>query len=52
MIKKITLKNSVKIIDNKYVISEVGLLKYSFPGFKVVENETYDYFICEEGPIN
>ena len=41
-----------KIIDNKYVISEVGLLKHSFPGFKVVENETYDYFICEEGLIN
>ena len=41
-----------KIIDNKYVISEVGLLKHSFPGFKVVENETYDYFICDEGLIN
>lgn len=41
-----------KIIDNKYIISEVGLLKHSFPGFKVVENETYDYLICEHGLIN
>ena len=41
-----------KTIDTKYIISEVGLLKHSFPGFKVIENETYDYFICEEGLIN
>ena len=38
-----------KTIDTKYIISEVGLLKHSFPGFKVVENETYDYLICEKG---
>lgn len=38
-----------KTIDNKYIISEVGLLKHSFPGFKVIENETYDYLICEKG---
>ena len=38
-----------KTIDTKYIISEVGLLKHSFPGFKVIENETYDYIICENG---
>ena len=38
-----------KTIDTKYIISEVGLLKHSFPGFKVIENETYDYLICEKG---
>mgnify|MGYP003289796921 CR=1 FL=1 len=38
-----------KTIDTKYIISEVGLLKHSFPGFKVIENETYDYLICENG---
>ena len=38
-----------KTIDTKYIISEVGLLKHFFPGFKVIENETYDYLICEKG---
>lgn len=38
-----------KTIDTKYIISEVGLLKHSLPGFKVIENETYDYLICEKG---
>lgn len=38
-----------KAIDTKYIISEVGLLKHSFPGFKVIENEIYDYLICEKG---
>ena len=38
-----------KTINTKYIISEVGLLKHSLPGFKVIENETYDYLICEKG---
>lgn len=36
-----------KIIDNQYIVSEVGLLQHSYQGFIVVENETYDYLICE-----
>lgn len=36
-----------KIIDNQYIVSEVGLLQHSYQGFIVVKNETYDYLICE-----
>lgn len=38
-----------KIIDNQYIVSEVGLLQHSYQGFIVVENETYDYLICDQG---
>ena len=38
-----------KIIDNQYIVSEVGLLQHSCKGFIVVENETYDYLICDYG---
>lgn len=38
-----------KIIDNQYIVSEVGLLQHSYKGFIVVENETYDYLICDYG---
>lgn len=38
-----------KIIDNQYIVSKVGLLQHSYKGFIVVENETYDYLICEKG---
>ena len=41
--------NIDRIIDNKYLMSKLGLLKHSFLGFKVFENETYDYLICEKG---
>ena len=40
-------EDTEKIIDNRYIVSEVGLLKHSYPGFIVVENETYDYLICD-----
>lgn len=56
MIKIITKKPRVykkedagKIIDNQYIVSEVGLLQHSFPEFIIVKNETYDYLICEHG---
>ena len=38
-----------KIIDNQYIVSEVGLLQHPYKGFIVVENETYDYLICDYG---
>lgn len=37
-----------KIIDDKYIIADVGLIKHDFLGFIVVEGETYDYYICEK----
>lgn len=37
-----------KIIDDKYIIADVGLIKHDFLEFIVVEGETYDYYICEK----
>lgn len=41
-----------KLIDGKYLVSEVGLIEHSDPEFIVVNGETYDYFICYEGIVN
>lgn len=59
MIEIITKKESAfkkedigKLIDGKYLVSEVGLIEHSDPECIIVNGETYDYFIRYEGIIN
>lgn len=41
-------KDTGKIIDDKYIIADVGLIEHNFTEYIVVEGKTYDYYICEK----